>query len=234
METELLRYELESASFDLFMAYPEEVKPAPAVLVCHAWGGRDAFAESKAQALAELGYVGAAIDLYGVNKRGQDKQTCSALMNELFERPYQFRDRLRVAFELVAGHERVNTDRVGAIGYCMGGLASLLLARLGLPLKAAVSFHGLLKLGEPLDTKPTARMLILHGQDDPMVPPEDISSFAREMQRVDGDWILEVYPHAVHSFTNPSANDPDFGTVYNAEADQRSWASMIRFLKDVV
>ena len=234
MKTELAPYSEGSDSFDAFVARPEGDGPRPVVMVCHAWGGRDAFAEGKARALAELGYVGAAIDLYGVGKRGTDKASSQALMGALVSDPALLRRRLRASFEAVRGLEGIDPERVGAIGFCFGGLCSLLMARMGLPLRGVVSFHGLLKVGEPLDAKISAAIMVQHGQDDPMVPPQDLAVFAEEMKRVNADWRLHAYPGVMHSFTNPAANDRAFGTVYDAEADARSWREMKSFLEEVV
>jgi len=87
MRTELISYTEGGDAFDAFVAYPDAVAPHPAVLVCHAWGGRSDFEEKKAQQLASLGYLGAAIDLYGVGKRGTDEASNRALMQPLIEDP---------------------------------------------------------------------------------------------------------------------------------------------------
>ena len=203
------------------------------MLVCHAWGGRDAFAEDKARALASLGYVGVAIDLYGVGRRGHDRAGRGALMGELVGAPATLRRRLQAAFEQTTSLTGVDHERIGCIGFCFGGLCALLCARMGLPMRGVVSFHGLLKIGEPLDADVTARMLVLHGQDDPMVATEDVAAFAAEMHRIGSVWQLCAHPGVVHAFTNPVANDPDFGTVYDESADRRSWEQMRRFLADV-
>ena len=232
METTLISYREGGSAFDAYLAYPARASKSPAVLVCHAWGGRDAFAEAKAQALAELGYVGAAIDVYGVGKRGGDKAANQALMTPLLDEPATLGARLRAAYETVRGADRVDASRMGAIGFCFGGLCSILMARMGLELSGVVSFHGLLKTPEPLQEVVRARILVLHGQDDPMVPPDDIGRFASEMQRVKADWKFHAYPGAMHAFTNPAANDPDFGTVYQADADRRSWAEMRQFFEE--
>lgn len=230
MDEQNIGYRVDGQAFDAFVASPSENAAAPAVLVCHAWGGRSAFEEDKARRLAALGYVGAAVDVYGVGKRGSSKDENAALMGALTEKPATLRARLSAALAAVAEHPRVDAQRVGVIGYCFGGLCALLMARMGLPLAGAVSFHGLLKLGERLETKPRAPMLILHGLDDPMAPPEDLAAFAAEMKQVGGDFELHAYPGVVHAFTNPAANDPSFGTVYDEAADQRSWRTMTRFL----
>ena len=232
--SELIPFSVAGQSFDVFVARPESTGPHPAVMICHAWGGRDAFAEAEARKLAELGYVGAAIDLYGIGKRGTDKESSQALMMPLVSNPAELRTRLKAAFETVQRIDGVDPTRVGAIGFCFGGLCAILGARMGLPLRGVVSFHGLLKVGEPLETKPRARILVLHGQDDPMAPPEDVGTFAAEMKRIDADWELHAYPGVLHAFTNPQANDRDFGTVYDADADARSRLAMKRFFADVL
>ncbi len=234
MSTETIHYTEATDAFDAFIARPTSPGPRPAILVCHAWGGRDELMERKARQLAELGYIGAAIDLYGVGKRGTDQASSRALMTPLVEDPARLRRRLTAAYEAVRGLDGVDADRMGAIGFCFGGLCAILAARMGLRLRGVVSFHGLLKIGAPLDAKVHAQLLVLHGQDDPMVPPADVGAFAQEMQRIHADWRLHAYPGVVHAFTNPAANDRDFGTVYDADADRRSWAEMAQFFAEVL
>ncbi len=232
MKTELVRYTEGDDAFDAFVAYPDGAGPHPAVLVCHAFSGRDDFAEDKARKLAELGYVGAAIDVYGIGKRATDRASAQALMGALLADPALLRRRLAAGFQTVRTLDDVDPERMGTIGFCFGGLCSLLTARMGLPLRGVVSFHGILKVGEKLDEKVHARILVQHGQDDPMAPPSDVGAFAEEMKRVNADWQLHAYPRVMHAFTNPNANDPDFGTVYDAYADRRSWIEMTRFFED--
>jgi dienelactone hydrolase len=234
MTPETISYSEGGDSFDAFIAHPDAPGPAPAILVCHAWGGRDAFAEDKARKLADIGYVGAAIDLYGIGKRGTDKESSAGLMTPLVEDPPLLRRRLTAAYDAVVGLEGVDADRMGAIGFCFGGLCAILSARAGLALRGVVSFHGLLKIGEKLNADVQARILVLHGQDDPMVPPSDVGAFAEEMRRIDADWQLHAYPGVMHAFTNPNANDPSFGTVYDEDADRRSWTAMTRFFEEVL
>ena len=240
MTTELIPYAEGGVDFDAFVARPDAsgVRPdasgvRPAVLVSHAWAGRESFEEDKARALAQLGYVGVAIDLYGVGKRGTDVASNQALMNPLLESPAILRGRLEAAYEAARALPGVDASRVGIIGYCFGGLCAILAARMGLDLRGAVSFHGLLKVGERLDARPVARILVEHGQDDPMAPPSDVGDFAAEMKRIDADWQLHAYPGVVHAFTNPAAADKSFGTVYDAHADRQSWLEMTRFFEDV-
>ena len=233
MNTELVSYSDGGADFDAYVARPDASGDRPAILVSHAWGGRQEFEESKPRLLAESGYVGVAIDLYGVGKRGTDVASNQALMNPLLENPATLRSRLQAAHAASSALAGVDANRIGIMGYCFGGLCAILAARMGLELGGAVSFHGLLKVGQPLDARPKARILVEHGQDDPMVPTSDLADFAAEMKRIDADWQLHAYPGVVHAFTHPEANDKSFGTVYNAHADRQSWLEMTRFFGDI-
>jgi dienelactone hydrolase len=234
VKTQTIAHTVGSDAFDTHVARPDGDGPHPTVLVFHAWGGRSDFDHDRAKRLAELGYIGAAVDLYGVGKRGTDNASSEALMMPLVGNPTLLRARIRAAYDAVRALDGVDADKMGSIGFCFGGLCSLLAARLGLALRGVVSFHGLLKLGEPIDANVQARMLIEHGQDDPMVSAADIAAWAEEMKRIDADWTLHAYPGVKHSFTNPNATDPSSGMFYDAYADARSWLEMTRFFEDVL
>ena len=129
-----------------------------------------------------------------------------------------------------------DVSRMGAMGYCFGGTAVLDLARADCDdIKGVVSFHGGLE-GNTLQN-PTllhTKILVLHGEEDPLVPPEQVAAFKQEMTAKKADWQLHAYSHTMHAFTRPAANDPAFGTVYCARADQRSWQSMLNFFNEVL
>jgi dienelactone hydrolase len=98
-----------------------------------------------------------------------------------------------------------------------------------------VSFHGL--LGKPGNTdgrRITAKVLVLHGNDDPMVPVADVVALEEELSAAGADWQIHTYGNTLHSFTNPEANDPGFGVKYDANADRRSRQTMLNFLEEVL
>ena len=108
------------------------------------------------------------------------------------------------------------------------------MARSGSDVKGVVSFHGL--LGAPdnsLDKPIKAKVLALHGHDDPLATPEQVLAFEQEMTLAAVDWQLQCYGHTAHAFTNPLANDPDNGMVYRAQTDRRSWLAMKNFLAEI-
>jgi len=206
----------------------------PAVLINHAWGGRDAFVAGKAEQLAELGYVGFALDMYGKGILGSTPDENAALMQPFMDDRALLQQRITAALAAVKLLPWVDDARIAAIGFCFGGLGVLDLARTGAAIKGIVSFHGL--LGAPDNLKGRAikaKVLAMHGHDDPMVPVEQVVAFEQEMTEAGADWQFLTFGHTMHAFTNPVANNPGFGTVYQADADRRSWLAMKNFLAEI-
>ncbi len=218
-----------------FLAFDDALPgPVPAVLVSHMWGGREAFVCDKAKDLAALGYVGFALDLYGDAKTGSGPEENARLMQPFLEDRTLLQRRMHLALETARGLERVDPGRIAAIGFCFGGLCVLDLARTGADVRGVVSFHGLLKPpGNTQGNRIYAKVLVLHGHDDPMVPVEDVVALEQELTEAGADWQVHVYGHTMHAFTNPRANDPGLGTVYHPVADRRSWLAMRNFLEEI-
>ena len=208
--------------------------PRPGVMVSHAWAGRGDLEDGKARALAELGYTGFAANLYGKGVRGNGPEENAALMQPFLDDRAMLQARMRLSLNTMREQAEVDDQRLAAIGFCFGGLCVLDLARSGEDLAGVVSFHGL--FGAPGNTAGnpiTARVLALHGWDDPMATPDQVLALAQELTGQGADWQLHAYGNTMHAFTNPMANDPEFGTVYNPAADRRSWAAMAGFLEEL-
>lgn len=236
MHTRMIEYHDREACLEGFLAYDNALStPLPAVMISHVWRGRDDFVCNKACALAELGYAAFALDMYGKNVLGGDLEENARLMQPFMDDRALLQRRMTLALDTVRNLEQVDAKRIAAIGYCFGGLCVLDLARTGDDLRGVVSFHGLLTPpGNTQDNRIEAKVLMLHGHDDPMVPVEDVLAVQQEMTEAGADWQFHSYGHTMHAFTNPTANDPDFGTVYQSDADRRSWHSMRNFLEEVL
>lgn len=218
-----------------FLAYDNQINtPRPAVIVAHDWSGRNDFACQKARMLAEMGYVGFASDVYGQGCQGVTNDEKMALMQPLVADRAMLRDRLRAAYDTVASLPEVDKTRIAIIGFCFGGLCALDLARSGVDLKGTVSFHGLLNKPEGVTEESIkAKILVLHGYDDPMVQPEQVTAFCKEMTDAKADWQVHMYGNVQHAFTNPQAHDTQSGLVFNSLAAQRSWQAMSHFLQEI-
>jgi dienelactone hydrolase len=236
LKTEYLEYRDGDVVLEAYVAYDDAVTdPRPCVLVAHDWTGRRDYASSGAERMAELGYVGFAVDVYGKGVFGKDDdaQGNSALMQPFVEDRALLRRRMLAALAAARALPRVDDSNMAAIGFCFGGMSVLELARSGAAVKGVCSIHGLLGQGNVANQVVRAKVLCLHGHDDPMVSPEQLLAFENEMTAAKADWQVHVYGGTKHAFTNPAANNPDFGTVYDQRAADRAYKALANFLDEL-
>lgn len=234
MQTEYLAYVDQEHILEGFVAYPSSERKYPTVILCHAWSGRDAYICEKAQLMAQWGYVGFALDMYGKGILGTTREQNKALKQPFLEDRQLLQKRLLKALEIVCALPYVDTSRIAVVGFGFGGLCALDFARSGANLKGAVCVYGHFEpLPFPVKQPIKARILVLHGYEDHFVPPQELLTFGQEMQKLGVDWQAHLYGNSQHAFTNPAANDVAFGTVYNAMTAQRAWNAIHDFLKEV-
>lgn len=235
IQTRTISYNHNGVELEGLFAWDDAKEGArPAVAISHAWGGRSPFEEDRAVAVAELGYVGFALDLYGKGVLGSGPEENTALMTPLLADRALLQERINLAVSVLREQDEVDSDRVAAMGYCFGGLCVLDLARSGSDVLGVASFHGLFAPPEDVPNQPiTASVLCLHGYDDPMVEPQAVIDLATEMTAAGADWQIHAYGNTQHAFTNPEANDPDMGTIYDARAERRSWQALKDFLAEL-
>lgn len=232
MKIEALNYSDGTTNFIGYLADPEGSGRRPGILVVHEAPGLNDHPKRRARMLAELGYVALAADLYGNGKIAKPEET-QQMMGALREDPARLRRHARAGLDALAKLPQVDDKRLGAMGYCFGGLTVLELARTGAPLAGVVSFHGILSTKNPEEAKNVkGKILVCTGADDPLVPPEQVAAFQKEMTAAQVDWQVVTYGGAKHAFTNPDANRPP-ALQYNAAADARSWDAMQTFWFEV-
>ncbi len=207
----------------------------PGVLVVHEWWGLNDHARNQARRLAEAGYVGFALDMYGNGKVATHPQDAQAFVAEVTKDPAVVAARFNAALAQLKQDPHVDTTRIAAIGYCFGGGVVLGMARAGADLDAVVTFHGALAPQTPAPPgKIKARILVLTGAADPFVPPEQVEALKKEMQAAGARLEVVSYPGAKHGFTNPDAGSYGMTQLaYNAAADRESWAAMLKLFREV-
>lgn len=207
----------------------------PGVLVVHEWWGHNDHARNQAKRLAEAGYVGFALDMYGNGKLATHPKDAEAFMTEATKDPAVVAARFNAALAELKKDPHVDTDKIAAIGYCFGGAVVLGMARGGADLDAVVSFHGSLAAKTPAEKgKVKARILVLTGGADPMVPADAVEAFEKEMKAAEAKYEVVTYPGVKHSFTNPDADKAGMDALgYNADADKKSWAAMLKLFAEV-
>jgi dienelactone hydrolase len=182
--------------------------------------------------LADAGYLAFMADFYG--EPVPDRAAGHALGTALRADVGHYRARITAAVEALAAHpERANLP-MAAIGYCMGGQAVLEAARMNLPLELVASFHGLLSTDAPATAPIKPRILVCHGDRDPLVPREQVRAFQEEMDAAEANWHLHVYSGVKHGFTDPEADSHGLPALgYNPSADRQSWAAMLGLFDEV-
>lgn len=215
-----------------YLALPEGDGPVPGVLVTPAFGGLGPLEVAAADRLAGMGYAALGVDYYGHGKQAADHDEAGRLMAALNSDRPLLAARMQAALAALAAVDRVDAARLGAIGYCFGGKAVLDLARCGAEFRAGVSFHGVYDAPPAGSQTMQAALLVLHGWDDPLCPPEATVGLAQELTAHCADWQILSFGHTGHAFTNPGANRP--GLAYSESAAGRGWAAMERFFAETL
>jgi dienelactone hydrolase len=236
MKTEDIEYSFGAKKFSGYLVYDEtKTGKRPGVLVVHEAWGLGEHVKLRAERLAQLGYVAFCADMLGGGRQLTNAEEMMSELGALFADTEEFHGRARAALAVLAGRPEVDATRLGGIGFCMGGTTVLELARNGADLRGVMSFHGgltPLKAATPGSVK--AKVISATGADDPMIPAEQVQAFESEMRAAGADWEVILYGGTVHSFTNAKADGSIMPAIlYNAQADKRSWATMVDFFAEV-
>ena len=236
IRTKVVDYTAGGVALQGFLAWDDATAAKrPGIVVVHEWWGHNEHARNSARRLAEAGYVGFALDMYGKGKLAAHPDDAMKFVTEATKDPAVLGARFNAALAELKKDPHVDPARVGAIGYCFGGTVVISQARMGADLDVVASFHG--GLGGLPPAKPgavTARVLVYTGGADPMIPADQVETFRKEMAAAGAKVEIQTYPAAKHSFTNPDAGAAGMDALaYDAAADKASWAAMIGAFRQV-
>ena len=205
---------------------------APGVLVAHEAPGRDERMVKYAEKLASAGFVALALDLYGAPFSVADAM---ARHEGMMRTPGLMLARATAALDTLANQANVDRHRLAAVGFCQGGIVAAELARAGAPILCAIGFHpGLARPAGSQDGPIAAKVLMMVGDRDPVVPPADRAAFAAEMEAKDADWQLHLFGGVGHTYTNPAADTLGrVGFAYDPKAERRAWAMAMSLFEEV-
>ena len=217
------------------LAIPDGSGPFPLVLIAHEGPGLDEIQRNRAGDIADLGYVGFALDYHGPLSPFADRQLMMDRILGLYAEPDRTRALGLAALDAVRNDPAVDSSRIAAIGYCFGGTLALELGRAGADLKAIVGFHPGLNNVRPDDSRHiTGRVLMCIGADDPLIAVEQRVAFEVEMRNAGVDFDMHIYGGVQHSFTHPRASVANLpGIAYNERAATHSWNAMRALLAEV-
>lgn len=229
-------YEVGGKKYVSYVAYDSGLAARrPGILVVPEWWGQNEYVRMRTRQLAAAGYVAIAVDMYGEGKVTTDPAEAQKLSSGVYGNLDQAQARFVAAIDQLKAQPHTNPDDISAVGYCFGGGISLNMARRGVDLDGVASFHGNLATDKP--AKPDAvkaKLLVLTGDADPMVPAGQVEAFKKEMAAARVNTQVFSYPGATHAFTNPEATEIgkkyNLPVAYNAEADAQSWGELTKFL----
>ena len=235
IKTQLIEYKQGDTTLEGYLAYDDSIQgKRPGVLIVHEWDGLGDYAKMRADMVAKLGYVAFAADIYGKGVRPKNAQESAAEAGKYGRDRALMRARAIAGLDQLKNNPMVDPNKIAAIGYCFGGTTVLELARSGADIAGVVTFHGGLSNPTPEDAKKIkAKVLVLAGADDPLVPQKDIEQFQKDMRDAKVDLAYVSYSGTLHAFTNPKVSDPAHGVQYNAVSDKRSWQAMKDFFAEI-
>ena len=221
-----------------FVVYDDAVKgQRPGIVVVHEWWGITKHTRDEARRFAQQGYTAFVADMFGDGKTADNPKDAGALMKSVMGSSETMQSRFNAARDQLAKHGSVDPKRIGAVGYCMGGTVALNMARAGADLAGVVAFHAGLSTNTPAPKSVKPKILVLNGADDPLVKPDQVEAFKKDMEAAKADYRFINYPGAVHAFTNPEATEKgkqfNMPLAYNAQVDKQAKAEADKFFKSV-
>lgn len=236
IERHVVLHEGPGGPFESMAVYDPTAGTQPGMLLFPNFLGTKEWDFAKAEQLAAMGFKVLVVDYYGQGKRasGMGDPKASEYLHELTADRAAMRDRLLDALAELRKLPGVDAARCGAIGFCAGGKCVLDLARAGADILAGVSFHGVYD-APPFPNKPiTAKLLVCHGWNDPLCPPDATVALANELNESGADWQLIAYGYTGHAFTAndvPLTDDRSFG--FQPSTNNRSWKAMQALFEEV-
>lgn len=232
-ESRVIEYKSGDVTCKGFVAYDAHKSKMPVVLIIPEWWGCNDYVQMRANMLASLGYFAFAVDMYGNGTIASNPEEAQEQSSKFNNNAKLVQERIQAAINKVKEFPMADVSNMAAIGYCFCGSMVLNAAKLEMPFKAVVSFHGGLK-GFPAKNDIKAKILVCHGASDSFVPAQEVKEFKEEMTKAHADLVFIDYPDATHAFTNPQATETgkkfDMPVSYNAAADKKSWEDMKEFL----
>jgi carboxymethylenebutenolidase len=200
--------------------------PFPGIVVIHEWWGLNDWVKEQASKLADQGYVTLAIDLY----RGKVATTPNEAHEFMGGVPQDRAKRdLQAAFNFLQSQPNIKKDRIGAIGWCMGGGYSLGLALQEPKLAADVINYGVydyasLAKDQAAIKKINAPIMGFFGAQDRGIPTDDLKKFWDQLSKLGKKADFSIYPNAGHAFENPNNKDG-----YRPKDAQDAWKKTVAF-----
>jgi dienelactone hydrolase len=233
-----ISYKADDTTLRGFVVYDEAAKGRrPGIILVHEWWGITKHMHNEARRFAQNGYTVLIADMFGEGRTADNPKDAGALAGSVMKNPAAMQSRFNAARAELARHPSVDAAKIAAAGYCFGGTVALNMARAGADLAGVAAFHAGLGTNTPAPKAVRAKILVLNGADDPLVKPDQIEAFKRDMDAARADYRFINYPGAVHAFTNPEATEVgkkfNMPVAYSAKVDKEAKAEADKFFAEL-
>ena len=211
----------------------------PGIIVVHEWWGINKHMQDEARRYAGEGYTAFVADMYGDGKTADNPKDAGAMVGFLKNNPVLMKSRFDAAKDALSSNATVDASRIGAAGYSFGGSVVLDGVRADSDLKGVVVFYSMLvaSASNAEAGKVKSKVLVLNGGADPVIKPESIDAFNKEMTDAKVDYRYVSYPGVKHAYSNPEATEKakqfKLPFAYNPETTMQANAEASKFFSDV-
>jgi len=214
----------EGVTISGFLARPQDSKPHPAIVIIHEWWGLNDHMKDLAQRFAKGGYVALAPDLYSRlgHKVTKDPNEAAKLMESL-QSQHALKD-LNAATRYLKTQPFVDPLKIGAVGFCMGGTFTLMVASHNSDVKAAVPFYGQIPPTDSLKYL-LCPVLYIYGGQDGWIKLQDVERLKQGLRQYGRPGEIKIYPDCPHAFFNDTRPD-----VYRPNEAKDAWQRTLQFL----
>ena len=220
MAGQMVEFSSNGGSTSGYLAIPQR-GTGPGVIVIQEWWGLVDHIKDVCDRFAGEGYVALAPDLYhGETTKSPDEAGKLMMALHIDEAEKE----LRGAINFLLEHEATTGDKVGTIGFCMGGALSLYAASKNSQVGACIVFYGIHPNVKPDLANLQAPVLGIYAERDGFVPPESVRELERQLKELGKSVEVHIYPDTDHAFFNDQRAD-----VYNAKAAEDAWRRVIQF-----
>ncbi|HKV62559.1 MAG TPA: dienelactone hydrolase family protein [Candidatus Acidoferrum sp.] len=226
VRTETISYKSGSEAVSGYLALPEGHGRHPGLVVIHEWWGLNDQIKDEARKFADQGYVALAVDLYR-GKVATTPEDAHELMRGVPD-DRGIRD-LKAAFDYLSSRRDVEPNKIGSVGWCMGGGWSIKLAMNEPKLAACIVNYGALPTEASSIAKIEAPVLGNFGAEDRGITPDSVHAFESAMKSAGKSADVKIYEGAGHAFQNPNNKEG-----YRPEAAVDAWSRMTAFLKQAL
>lgn len=236
LSTSTISFKADGENIAGYLARPSSGGPHPGLIVLQEWWGLDGHIKDLTDRFAREGYAALAVDMYSFagNKVTLDADEAAKLMESLrYDTAMRY---LNGGVDYLARADFARGDRIGVVGFCMGGGHSLLMSCLNKEIKAAVAFYGQIVNDQPTENNPvnpidlvpqmSCPLLFVHAGLDEWITLDHADRLRDAMKKSNKEGEVKSYPNAPHAFFNDTKPD-----IYRQEEAQDAWRRTLAFLR---